>query len=229
MKCLNGDRKSHDKEGEFMYDVFLSYRRETDLEAVKRLAALLEEKGYKVWWDSQIPYGKDWKNHFVKSMMSSRAIVLITSSAGVGSWAELTEASTDNVLLEHRLAMELVNMDCEETTPRYHVVPVLIGTEANGVYSDFFSSCPNFAEKLPAVNVKQVDKDVRSYLKKFAVPREMEYPCGTPRELFTSLIRLNGAVKTGTLDTILQGAADGTAAVLGLSLEKLQKLAGGDD
>jgi adenylate cyclase len=42
-----------------MADIFISYASE-DREAAARLAGALEDRGWSLWWDPEIPPGESW-------------------------------------------------------------------------------------------------------------------------------------------------------------------------
>jgi hypothetical protein len=123
------------------YDVFLSYRVDSDLmhaEMVYR--ELTEKKGLKVWWDKRsLPPGKNWEEGFCNGLVNAATFVCLLSREAINSptvarrnLANLTTRSPcDNVVLEWRLATELQELgyiggilplligDCDPTTSQY--------------------------------------------------------------------------------------------------------------
>ena len=92
------------------WDVFLSYRVDSDSGTAQLLYRLLKAKGLRVYLDSEcLAAGLDWEVGFCDGLVKSRCFVPIQSRAAIESrFAALNEASyCDNVLLEHRLAVEL--------------------------------------------------------------------------------------------------------------------------
>lgn len=101
------------------FDVFLSYRVASDASHVQYLYELLTTAGLKVWWDKMcLKAGENWKEGFCSGLVNSRTFVCLISRGAINhptntrqSYAILKEDSgCDNVLLEHRLAMELRGM-----------------------------------------------------------------------------------------------------------------------
>ncbi len=99
------------------FDVFISYRVWSDLEYVQKLYHMLCERGLKVWWDKEcLKSGEPWEVGFCQGLMNSNSFVCIVTKSGINDedsgdrrnfWALKEESSCDNVLLEHRLAVEL--------------------------------------------------------------------------------------------------------------------------
>ena len=58
-----------------MADIFISYS-STDKTMVKRLAELLEEKGWSVWWDAEIPIGQKYDT-VIEAELKQAACVLV--------------------------------------------------------------------------------------------------------------------------------------------------------
>ena len=96
------------------FDVFISYRVATDLVHAERLYALLTARGLRVWWDKRcLEAGKEWQQGFCQGLASSTAFLCILSKEGIEQpFSQLhSESFCDNVLLEHRLALELKTID----------------------------------------------------------------------------------------------------------------------
>src|SRR5215470_8524055 len=67
-----------------MSDIFISYARE-DEPLAKRLAAALADNGWSVWWDRDIPTGKNFDEVIEEQMRAARCIVVIWSARSVAS------------------------------------------------------------------------------------------------------------------------------------------------
>lgn len=135
------------------HQVFLSYRKVSDLAHVSALASALEAKGVKVWWDLDLPVGENWKHGFCCALADSDVFIALISRGAIGTvgkfadgsqdnsrnWAGLTCGSPcDNVLLEHRLALELQAQGIIRK-----VVPIMIGDQAeSGAYLNWNASKP---------------------------------------------------------------------------------------
>ena len=65
-------------------DIFLSYA-SLDRDRVRPLVERLQENGWSVWWDRDIPKGKDYSDVIVGAIESSRTMVVVWSAASVSS------------------------------------------------------------------------------------------------------------------------------------------------
>ena len=130
--------------GEPQWDVFLSYRVDSDSGHVEELYNELLERGLKPWWDKKclLP-GQNWEEGFCSGLVSSRCMVCLLSRGAVknptkprNNFEFLQEDSKcDNVLLEWRLALELKERGMIEG-----IFPVMIGDKGpDGEYSNYFS------------------------------------------------------------------------------------------
>ena len=72
-----------------MSDIFISYAN-ADKPIASRLANILENKGYSVWWDKLIPPGESWDIVIERELDSAKCIVVLWSSYSVKSdWVKL--------------------------------------------------------------------------------------------------------------------------------------------
>ena len=67
-----------------MADIFLSYARENS-EVAKRLSESLENIGWSVWWDWQVPPGQTWSGMIEQSLTSMRCMVVLWSTDSIDS------------------------------------------------------------------------------------------------------------------------------------------------
>ena len=67
-----------------MADIFLSYAREDEPRA-RQLATALELRGWSVWWDRQIPHGKDFNAHIAEHLDAARCIIVLWSAMALAS------------------------------------------------------------------------------------------------------------------------------------------------
>jgi hypothetical protein len=121
----------------WLHDVFLSYRQRSDAGRARLLAGALRARGVRVWWDADsLPTGQDWLVSFCGGLRDACLFVPLLSRDAVGSWAALrADSPCDNVLLEHRLALEMREMGLLRG-----VCPVLAGdANEHGVCGDFFA------------------------------------------------------------------------------------------
>jgi len=130
------------------FDVFISYRVQSDLKHAEILYEQLTAAGLKVWWDkrSLVP-GVPWKEGFCDGMVKSLVFLPLLSREAINSssvekqnFSLLSKSSyCDNVLLEYRLALEFI-----ERGILMNIYPLLIGDFVNdsngGSYSDYFTS-----------------------------------------------------------------------------------------
>ena len=153
------------------WDVFVSYRVASDADARAALVAALERRGVSVWSDARLALesaGDVWRDAFCQALATSRVFVPILSRGAVNAGAETParhwpalrhDSPCDNVLLEHRLALELVEQGLCEA-----VAPVLLGDAlpppaAPGERGDFFAQgCA--PRGLPAAPVRAVEEEL---------------------------------------------------------------------
>ena len=88
-----------------MVDIFLSYAEE-DRELARRIATLLEQSGWTVWWDRRIRAGARWRSAIGDSLSKMRCMVVLWSNNSVGS--------------------EWVNEEAEQARLVGKLIPVLI-------------------------------------------------------------------------------------------------------
>jgi len=67
-----------------MADIFLSYARE-NYEIAKRLSERLENIGWSVWWDWEVPAGQTWRDMIEQSRASMRCMVVLWSMDSIDS------------------------------------------------------------------------------------------------------------------------------------------------
>jgi len=67
-----------------MADIFLSYARENS-EVAKHLSERLENIGWSVWWDWQVPAGQTWSDMIEQSLTSMRCMVVLWSMDSIDS------------------------------------------------------------------------------------------------------------------------------------------------
>lgn len=67
-----------------MPDIFISYARE-DRETAERLAHVLEDEGWSVWWDRHIPAGKRFDEVIGASLDRAKCVIALWSQAAIAS------------------------------------------------------------------------------------------------------------------------------------------------
>eukprot|EP01030_Chromulinospumella_sphaerica_P034340 gene34340-biopygen9396 len=118
---------------EASYDVFISYRVWSDKEHVKKLHDELTSK-LKVYWDARcLEDGQNWEEGFCSGVVDCRFFVPLLSRNGLSNFSTLDDASKpcDNVLLEHRLALELKEMGLVEG-----IFPIVMGEQVKNEEMD---------------------------------------------------------------------------------------------
>src|SRR5215212_596406 len=84
-----------------MVDLFVSYAHE-DQARVAALAVLLEDKGWSVFWDRDIPPGETWRSHIGQALEQARCVVVAWSESSIQSdWVmeEAEEAKERGILV----------------------------------------------------------------------------------------------------------------------------------
>lgn len=72
-------------------DIFISYARE-DREIVRRLANALAQKGWSVWWDTDIHHGQNYRSSIKKALEQAGCVIVVWSQYSVDSDWVLDEA-----------------------------------------------------------------------------------------------------------------------------------------
>ena len=88
-----------------MVDIFLSYAKE-DRDVARRVATLLGNAGWVVWWDRRIPAGRTWRSVLEEALQDMRCMVVLWST--------------------HSIESDWVRDEADEARVRKKLVPVLI-------------------------------------------------------------------------------------------------------
>lgn len=83
------------------HDIFLSYSRR-DKERVLPIVQLLEQQGWKIWWDPKIPHGVSFSDYIEEQLDHSRIVIVVWSSHSIKSkWvkAEAVDGEERGVLM----------------------------------------------------------------------------------------------------------------------------------
>ena len=186
------------------YDVFLSYRVNSDLHHCKLMHEMLTEKGLKVWWDKKcLPSGVDWEQGFCEGLIKSRAFVALLSRAGMKNEAEIRQnfegltgsSRCDNVLLEYRLALELQSIGLLQA-----VFPVMIG-DSSGDSTDpracTYTNYSGCAPKCPDIVVTSVEEKLCEHLNNQGLGAPINSNL-TVKDIYESLTKHQGGFIEGT-------------------------------
>ena len=92
----------------FKHHIFLSYRVDSDRPLAMLLYYMLSARGLSVWWDKKnMDRGVKWESQLAEGIHGAQIFMPIMSRAGLARMREMKESSTDNVLLEYRLALSM--------------------------------------------------------------------------------------------------------------------------
>ena len=142
------------------YDVFISYRFDSDKESALLLHRLLQERKLRVYLDSKsLVSGLDWEVGFCDGLIKSRCFLpLISKPAIEKKFAELElDSQCDNVLLEYRLAVELQSRGLIE-----RIFPVFLGDPAPNDEGGFVKYLP--AHTAAKTHVELVESKLKQHL-----------------------------------------------------------------
>ena len=154
------------------YDVFISYRVNSDSHHAKYIYEELTKNGLKVWWDQQsLQPGVPWEEGFCDGLVNSKAFLPILSRGAINhptndrqNFSKLTNDSyCDNVLLEYRLALELKCFGLIE-----FIYPVMIGDHQNvhciedNRYTNYFTD--GCHPKVSEMKVTAIEDKLREHL-----------------------------------------------------------------
>ena len=156
---------------------------------------------------------------FCDGLVKSRCFVPILSKATIESrFAALNEASyCDNVLLEHRLVVELQHRGLLE-----RVFPVLLGDAIMGGFAKY--AFTRTASQLP---VDRVETKLRAHLDRQSLGAPLETR-PTVAQVLQSITKCQGGKVegTGTLESLLEGIADKVQGMVA-GLDRAAGAAGG--
>jgi len=155
-----------------------------------------------VYLDSEcLAAGLDWEVGFCDGLVKSRCFVPILSKAATESrFAALNEASCcDNVLLEHRLAVELQRRGLLE-----RIFPVLLGEATAGGFAKYV-----FTRTASQSPVDEVETKLREHLDRQGLGAPLETR-PTVAQVLQSITKCQGGFVegTGALELLLEGIAD---------------------
>jgi hypothetical protein len=118
-----------------MYDIFLSYASKDRLRA-KKIAEDLHAKGFKVWWDRDIPPGEEFEKIIIEAINDSSCVVVLWSIESIKSinvkdeariaydLKKLKPAKIDNVDPPYPFgsiqSADLTNWEAETNSPEFN-------------------------------------------------------------------------------------------------------------
>jgi hypothetical protein len=146
---------------------------------------------------------------FCDGLISSRIFVPLFSRGAINhptnprqQFPALTPTSPcDNVLLEHRLALDLVESGMIDK-----IYPILIGDDDNGMYKNYFASgcCPNLASVADVV-VASVEDKLHHHLEGAGLGSPMLPPM-TVKKVFDAITINQGKLVQGPKDRLFVDA-----------------------
>lgn len=194
---------------EAQYDVFISYRVNSDLDIAEILYDNLTKRSLKVWWDKKcLQPGLEWKQGFIMGLLQSRTFVSLVSQGAISNptrdnqnYSKLQETSPcDNVLLEQRLALELYDMGLVEG-----IFPIFIGNK-NGQNYDFFSW--SIFSGIPDTVVSSVEQELIRYMSEQGLGSPLT-PNKTVLSIINGIKQYQGSIVECDFDIALKNTITG--------------------
>ena len=170
----------------------------------------------RVWWDVRsLEPGAPWEEGFCRGLVKSRAFVPILSRGACGAFESLSAAAPcDNVLLEHRLALELHERGLTE-----RLFPLFIGERRAAAddaaaaasaarYERYTFSGPGGTHPVgaPEVAVESVERAVVAGLEREGLGLPLREGV-TVAEVVKGVCRFQGAFLEGTAQEVRDGLA----------------------
>src|SRR5262245_18261153 len=103
-----------------MADIFVSYAK-ADRSLASKLVAMPEAEGWKVWWDTGLAIGDDFRNEIMTELGRARAVIVIWTDASIKSdWvrSEAGRAQADRKLIP----VKLPHLVYEDLPPPFDVL-----------------------------------------------------------------------------------------------------------
>ena len=187
--------------------VFLSYRVASDAALVEVLHDKLTMRGVRVWWDRKclLP-GQPWEEGFADGLFASSVFVPVLSKAGLKNFGELTAGSwCDNVLLEHRMALELKHRGGIKL-----IQPVMVGeVQQLGSIGEGFGNF--FADQgrpnCPEIVVNAVEEKLAEHLRRGGKGDAQTAP-QTVKEVLDTVLSHQGVALSGARSVAIELVVD---------------------
>ena len=182
------------------WDVFISYRVDSEMDFAEKLYNALTAQGFKVFWDKVcLETGVNWEEGFCAGFVSSRAYVPLLSRKGINNpdrewqnFSKLTaDSRCDNVFLEQRMAVELHELGLIESMFPIFIADLDISTNEYGKY--FASGCHPV---LPDIQVGEVEKKLREHMENQALGTPLK-PNNTVKDVVNAITACQGAFIEG--------------------------------
>jgi len=195
------------------FDVFISYRVVADAKLVESLYDKLKalevvdggrRRPLRVFWDKVcLIAGKDFESGFAQALCNSRVVVFVMSRSAYKNIDDLSENSPcDNFILEHALALELV--DAKSISA---VLPVFVGDlksyeGVGSIYNNFFQSCC-LPRNIPDIVLSAVQEKTNEYLCQLGVKASAPR---TLHQIFKDITQFQGAFLEGAERPAIENA-----------------------
>jgi len=114
-----------------MTDVFVSYSSE-DRERASAVAALLEEKGYSVWWDRELQGGQQFYDVIRRMLEDCRVAIVIWTSSSIRSRWVLGEADTA-ATLQKLIPVRVDELPASEIPIAFRVIHTITLSDQKGL------------------------------------------------------------------------------------------------
>lgn len=189
------------------FDCFISYRVDTEEKLVDKLELLLRARGIKVWRDkTNLQNGVSWEIGFCDGLVKSHVFLPILSRRGIkDKFDKLTEASgCDNVLLEHRLVLELSQRGFTE-----RIFPIFVGDvdATTGALGHYFRQGCHYTDGATMV-VSSVEMKLQEHLERQGLGAAVA-ESRSAGSVLEGIVALQGTFVEGTeLDPCLDVVAD---------------------
>lgn len=210
------------------YDVFISYRVLSDSDLAEALYNELTSRGLSVFWDKMcLQDGELWEDGFCRGIVKSRIFLPIFSKDAMRNqslprlnWENLEpNSAVDNVLLEHRLAIEMMSRGLLEK-----IYPVFAGPRKspatspteNGKSSIIFNKY-NFSETMdgescypacPDTVVKSIEAKFADHLDRQGLGLTLSGERLTVKTIVSKISQYQGKALEGPIDVEVKKVVD---------------------
>lgn len=137
-----------------MANIFLSYS-SADKSVVKNIASLLENQGWTVWWDRDIPVGKNFETVIENELDAANCVVVVWTSKSVNSeWvrSEASEAVRQNKLIP--IVLEQVELPLSHRNMEAALLFNWNGIDDHPELEPFFKSIKRL---IPTLNIQDAN------------------------------------------------------------------------
>ena len=145
-----------------MADIFISYSSEDKI-IVKQIAGLLENKGWTVWWDRQIPIGQKYDTVIENELHKAACVLVVWTKRSIASeWVknEASEAAQKNILVP--VVLEQVTLPLAFKRIESAMLIGWDGEQGNPELNILYNSIENIIQhksETIVTNNKQLDDD----------------------------------------------------------------------